>query len=71
LHEETFRSGGVDFVIVKGGAGKPLLILHDELDYPGWMTWNERPAYRAMLSGGPPGAAGNNLTKPLEPVEQP
>jgi len=30
--------------MVKGGAGKPLLIFHDELGYTGWMGWNERLA---------------------------
>lgn len=48
-YEETFRTGVVDLVIVKGGAGKPLLILHDELGYPGWMTWNERLAEQRTL----------------------
>jgi pimeloyl-ACP methyl ester carboxylesterase len=28
-------------VFLRRGAGKPLLILHDELGFPGWMRWNE------------------------------
>lgn len=28
-------------VVRKRGAGKPLLILHDELGFPGWMQWND------------------------------
>ena len=47
--EETLRAGGIELSIVKGGAGKPLLILHDELGYPGWMTWNERLAEQRTL----------------------
>ncbi|MGE0821890.1 MAG: alpha/beta fold hydrolase [Candidatus Binatia bacterium] len=39
--EETSQLGGADLTLIKGGAGKPLLMLHDELGYPGWMTWNE------------------------------
>jgi pimeloyl-ACP methyl ester carboxylesterase len=31
---------GTDLVLVRGGTGRPLLMLHDELGYPGWMTWN-------------------------------
>jgi pimeloyl-ACP methyl ester carboxylesterase len=42
---ETIKVGRTtDLAIVRGGAGKPLLILHDELGYPGWMTWNEKLA---------------------------
>ena len=29
--------------------GKPLLIFHDELGYPGWMTWNETLAHERTL----------------------
>lgn len=39
--ESTLRVAGTDLVLVRGGAGRPLLMLHDELGYPGWMTWNE------------------------------
>ncbi len=35
--------------LVKGGSGKPLLIFHDELGYPGWMTWNETLAHERTL----------------------
>jgi pimeloyl-ACP methyl ester carboxylesterase len=46
---ETIKVGGTDLAIVRGGAGKPLLILHDELGYPGWMTWNEKLAQERTL----------------------
>ncbi len=40
--EETMSVFEQELVVLKGGSGRPLLILHDELGYPGWMTWNER-----------------------------
>ena len=46
---ETIKVGGSDLAIVRGGTGKPLLILHDELGYPGWMTWNEKLAQDRTL----------------------
>jgi pimeloyl-ACP methyl ester carboxylesterase len=46
---ETIKVGGTDLAVVRGGAGKPLLILHDELGYPGWMTWNEKLAQERTL----------------------
>lgn len=39
--EETQSVAGVNLALVRGGAGKPLLVLHDELGYTGWMSWNE------------------------------
>ncbi len=42
--EETIKAAGADLAVVRGGSGKPLLILHDELGYTGWMTWNEELA---------------------------
>ncbi len=32
---------GVHTSLVTGGDGKPLLVLHDETGYPGWMRWHE------------------------------
>lgn len=34
----------VPLLLVEGGRGEPLLVLHDELGYPGWLTWNARLA---------------------------
>lgn len=48
-YEDTVRTGGIDLAMIKGGSGKPLLIFHDELGYPGWMTWNERLAQERTL----------------------
>src|SRR5437773_1516368 len=39
--EEKLSVAGAELVMLKGGSGKPLLMFHDELGYPGWMTWNE------------------------------
>ncbi len=47
--EETLNVAGATLVMVKGGSGKPLLIFHDELGYPGWMTWNESLAHDRTL----------------------
>ena len=38
--EETIRLADTELALIKGGSGKPLLIFHDELGYPGWMAWN-------------------------------
>jgi pimeloyl-ACP methyl ester carboxylesterase len=38
--EEKVRVGDTELVVVKGGKGKPLLLLHGELGWPGWMPWN-------------------------------
>ena len=42
--EETVRAAGAEMAVVRGGSGKPLLVLHDELGYHGWLEWNERLA---------------------------
>ncbi len=47
--EETVNTPDGELVVVRGGSGKPLLILHDELGYPGWMGWNERLARERTL----------------------
>jgi pimeloyl-ACP methyl ester carboxylesterase len=39
--ETTANIAGTELVLVKGGSGRPLLMFHDELGYPGWMKWNE------------------------------
>ena len=39
-HEETVRVAGSDLIVVKGGSGRPLLVLHEELGHPGWLKWH-------------------------------
>jgi len=29
-----------DLTFIKGGTGRPLLVLHEELGYPGWLRWH-------------------------------
>jgi pimeloyl-ACP methyl ester carboxylesterase len=38
--EEITHIAGTDLAIVKGGKGKPLLVLHEELGHPGWMSYH-------------------------------
>ncbi|HZO83063.1 MAG TPA: alpha/beta hydrolase [Candidatus Binataceae bacterium] len=47
--EEKVRVGETDLVVVKGGKGKPLLILHGELGWAGWMSWNAALAKERTL----------------------
>lgn len=47
--ETTVRAAGAEIAVVRGGSGKSLLILHDELGYPGWLSWNERLAREREL----------------------
>ncbi len=47
--EETANVAGIALALVRGGSGPPLLVLHDELGYPGWMTWNEELAQHREL----------------------
>ncbi|MGO9061737.1 MAG: alpha/beta fold hydrolase [Candidatus Binataceae bacterium] len=49
VSEEKIQAAGAELVTIKGGGGKPLLIFHDELGYPGWMTWNEELALDRTL----------------------
>jgi pimeloyl-ACP methyl ester carboxylesterase len=47
--EETVKAAGAELALVRGGSGKPVLIFHDELGYPGWMEWNEKLAQNRTL----------------------
>jgi pimeloyl-ACP methyl ester carboxylesterase len=47
--EKLVRAAGAEIAVIRGGAGKSLLILHDELGYPGWLSWNERLAEEREL----------------------
>ena len=37
----TRELAGIQTNIVTGGSGDPVLVLHDETGYPGWLRWNE------------------------------
>jgi pimeloyl-ACP methyl ester carboxylesterase len=48
--------GDVPVAVRRGGDGPPLLVLHDELGFPGWMSWNDRLA------------ATHELIAPMQPA---
>jgi pimeloyl-ACP methyl ester carboxylesterase len=37
--ERIIPVAGIELPVVMAGSGKPLLVLHDELGYPGWLNW--------------------------------
>jgi pimeloyl-ACP methyl ester carboxylesterase len=47
--EETVDVAGTQLQLIKGGTGSPLLILHDELGYPGWLRYQEALAQQYSL----------------------
>jgi pimeloyl-ACP methyl ester carboxylesterase len=47
--EDRIRIGEAELSVVQGGAGKPLLILHEELGYPGWLRWQSALARERSL----------------------
>jgi pimeloyl-ACP methyl ester carboxylesterase len=47
--ETTINVGDAPVTAIRGGSGAPLLVLHDELGYPGWMTWNKELARHREL----------------------
>ena len=49
VREENHSVGAEQLVVLKGGSGKPLLVLHEELGYPSWMRWNEALSERRTL----------------------
>jgi pimeloyl-ACP methyl ester carboxylesterase len=47
--EVKFRVGDTDLQVITGGTGKPLLVLHGELGFPGWLKWNAALAQHRTL----------------------
>ncbi len=47
--EECLEIVGARLFVIKAGSGKPVLVFHDELGYPGWMGWNETFARERTL----------------------
>src|SRR6187399_2417846 len=41
---EAVVVGDTPIAVLRGGTGAPLLMLHDELGFPGWMQWNRELA---------------------------
>jgi len=47
--EEVVQVDGSALVVVRGGTGRPLLVLHEELGWPGWLKWNSALARSRTL----------------------
>ncbi len=47
--EGTVYVGGTGLTMIKGGAGRPLLVLHEELGHPGWLSWHKALAEDHLL----------------------
>ena len=47
--EEVLEVAGTSLQLVKGGAGEPLLIFHDEMGHPGWLRFHEALAQHYTL----------------------
>jgi len=47
--EERVPVAGTELVLVRGGAGRPLVVLHDELGHPGWLRWHSALACEHTL----------------------
>src|SRR5579885_2353789 len=43
--EESVSVDGTNLIVVKGGTGRPMLVLHDELGHPGWLKWTGATAH--------------------------
>ena len=56
-HDEKVRAAGAEFSVVKGPeGGRPLLVLHEELGYSGWLKWHTAIAREhALIIPGHPG----------------
>ncbi len=42
--QEKIHVAGADLQFVRGGKGRPLLVLHEELGHPGWLQWHSELA---------------------------
>ena len=39
--ESTVHVGGTAVSLLRGGAGRTLLVLHEEMGHPGWLSWHD------------------------------
>lgn len=46
---DDFQLGSLRLQAITAGSGRPLLILHDEMGYPGWMNWQSELAKARTL----------------------
>jgi pimeloyl-ACP methyl ester carboxylesterase len=49
FREEKVSLAGGDLIVLRGGSGRPLLVLHEELGFPGWLWWNRELARERSL----------------------
>jgi pimeloyl-ACP methyl ester carboxylesterase len=47
--EAKFGVGDTELQVITGGTGKPLLVLHGELGFPGWLKWTAALAQKRTL----------------------
>src|SRR5438093_11310796 len=38
--ESIVHVASTDLTFIKGGTGRPLLVIHEELGHPGWLRWH-------------------------------
>ncbi|HEV3113615.1 MAG TPA: alpha/beta fold hydrolase [Candidatus Binataceae bacterium] len=69
--EEVTRVAGTDLAIIKGGRGKPLLVLHEELGHPGWLNWHDALAEeRTLIIPIQPGMGNSPRVEDIRNVHQ-
>jgi pimeloyl-ACP methyl ester carboxylesterase len=69
--EEVTRVAGTDLAIIKGGRGKPLLVLHEELGHPGWLNWHDALSEeRTLIIPIQPGMGNSPRVEPIRTVNQ-
>jgi pimeloyl-ACP methyl ester carboxylesterase len=57
--QEKVQVAGSDLTFIKGGKGRPLLVLHEDLGHPGWLRWHTELARdHELLIPIQPGFAG-------------
>lgn len=39
-HQDTIKIDSTDLAVIRGGSGRPLLVLHEEMGHPGWLKWH-------------------------------
>jgi pimeloyl-ACP methyl ester carboxylesterase len=47
--ETTLMIGDAELVVLSAGSGRPVLVLHDELGFPGWLQWTNDLGSRRQL----------------------
>ena len=47
--ESIINVGSTAVSLLRGGSGRPLLVLHEELGHPGWLTWHSQMSQDCSL----------------------